>query len=172
MFDTAEGLACTVWTTGSEAAHPTVSENGRRIENGLVTNFGYISVTIALGLYTASHIAEITRGSILAVPRGQSEASNALALGGFQRYRFVILPQAMRIAIPPTINQFLNLTKNTSLGIAVAYAELTALTKSSIGNGRPAVQSLTILISLYLLFSIVTSIIMNIVNRRMQIEER
>lgn len=151
---------------------PNISENGRRIENGFVANFGYISVTIALGLYTASHIAEIVRGSILAVPKGQSEAGNALALSGFQRYRFVILPQAMRIAVPPIINQFLNLTKNTSLGIAVAYAELTALTKSSIGNGRPAVQSLAILISLYLVFSITISVVMNYLNARLQLEDR
>jgi general L-amino acid transport system permease protein len=151
---------------------PSVSENGRRIENGFIANFGWISITIALGLYTASHIAEIVRGSILAVPRGQTEATQALALSGFQRYRFVVLPQAMRIAIPPIINQFLNLTKNTSLAPAVAYAEITALTSTSIGNGRPAVQSLVILIAIYLSFSIVISIAMNLVNRRLQLADR
>ncbi len=151
---------------------PSVSENGRRIEDGFIANFGYISLTIALGLYTASHIAEIVRGSILAVPRGQTEAAEAIALNGFQRYRFVVLPQAMRIAIPPTINQFLNLTKNTSLGTVVAYAEITALTLSSIGNGRPAVQSLLILMAIYLTFSIAISIVLNIVNRRMQVVGR
>jgi general L-amino acid transport system permease protein len=93
---------------------PAVSENGRTIEGGLTTNDAYISLTLALGLYTASHIAEIIRGSILAVNRGQTEAANALALSTFQRYRFVILPQAFRIAIPAIINQMLNLTKNTS----------------------------------------------------------
>ncbi len=151
---------------------PAVSESGRRIVGGFATNAGYISLTIALGLYTASHIAEIIRGSILAVHKGQSEASNALALSGFQRYRYVILPQAMRIAIPPTINQFLNLVKNTSLGIAVAFPEITSLTKSSIGNGRPAVQSLFVLMAVYLFFSIVISTVLNFVNKNFQLVGR
>jgi general L-amino acid transport system permease protein len=151
---------------------PTVSENGRRLENGFVLNFGWISVTVALGLYTASHIAEIIRGSILAVPRGQSEAANALALSGFQRYRFVVLPQAARIAIPPTINQFLNLTKNTSLATVVGYPDITALIKTAIGNGKPAVQLLLVLMMIYLSFSFVISIVMNVVNRRMQLVDR
>ncbi|MFQ5522691.1 MAG: amino acid ABC transporter permease [Acidimicrobiia bacterium] len=151
---------------------PALSENRRRIDGGFEMNWGFISVTAGLGLYTASHIGEIIRGSILAVPHGQTEAANALALSGFQRYRFVILPQAMRIALPPTINQYLNLVKNTSLGIAVAYAEITALTKTSIGNGRPAVQSILILMAVYLAFSLSISAILNVVNRRMQLVTR
>ena len=133
---------------------PELAESGRRINNGFVMNFGFVSVSVALGLYTASHIAEIIRGSILAVPKGQSEAANAIALTAFQRYRYVILPQSMRIALPPTINQYLNLVKNTSLGVAVAYAEITSLTQSSIGNGRPAPQSIAILMAVYLMFSL------------------
>lgn len=151
---------------------PSVSESGRIIEGGFATNAGYMALTLALGLYTASHIAEIIRGSILAVPSGQSEASNALALNGFQRYRFVVLPQAMRIAIPPTINQFLNLTKNTSLGSAVAYPEITQLIRTAIGNGKPAVQLLLVLMIIYLSFSFLISLVMNVVNRRMQLVGR
>lgn len=151
---------------------PAVSESGRVIVGGFATNAGYLSVTVALGLYTASHIAEIIRGSILAVPKGQTEASNALALSGFQRYRFVVLPQALRIAIPPVINQFLNLTKNTSLGTVVAYPEITALIKTAIGNGKPAVQLLVVLMAIYLSFSLFISVIMNVVNRRMQLVGR
>jgi general L-amino acid transport system permease protein len=151
---------------------PAVSESGRLIEGGLVTNAGYLSITLALGLYTASHIAEIIRGSIQAVPKGQTEAANALALTGSQRYRYVVLPQALRIAIPPIINQFLNLTKNTSLATAVAYPEITAIVKTAIGNGKPAVQLLVILMAIYLTFSIVISLIMNLVNSRMQLVGR
>ncbi len=151
---------------------PGVSDSGRVIVGGFATNAGYMAVTAALGLYTASHIAEIIRGSILAVPKGQSEASNALAMSGFQRYRFVVLPQALRIAIPPTINQFLNLTKNTSLGAAVAYPDITQLIRTAIGNGKPAVQLLVVLMIIYLSFSFLISIIMNIVNRRMQLVGR
>ena len=151
---------------------PMLSENGRRIDGGFKLNFGFIAVTLALGLYTASHIAEIIRGSILAVPMGQTEAANAVALSVFQRYRYVVLPQALRIALPPTINQYLNLVKNTSLGVAVAYAEITALTKTSIGNGRPAPQSIAILMGVYLMFSLTISLILNIYNRRIQTVER
>jgi general L-amino acid transport system permease protein len=151
---------------------PALSDSGRLIEGGFIMNFGFISVTVALGLYTASHIAEIIRGSILAVPMGQSEAANAIALTSLQRYRYVILPQALRIALPPTINQYLNLVKNTSLGIAVAYAEITALTTSSIGNGRPAPQSIAILMLVYVTFSLTISVILNIYNRRLQLVER
>jgi general L-amino acid transport system permease protein len=149
-----------------------LSENRRRIASGFAFNAGYMSVTFALGLYTSTHIAEILRGSILAVPRGQSEASNALGLTSFQRYRFVVLPQALRIAVPPTINQFLNLTKNTSLATAVAYPEITALTKTSIGNGRPAPQSILILMVIYLVFSLVISFFLNLYNRRLAVVEQ
>lgn len=155
-----------------EMSWPVITEDRRLYEGGFAINWGFISLTLALGLYTASHIAEIIRGSILAVHRGQSEAAGALALSNFQRYRFVILPQAMRIALPATINQYLNLVKNTSLGTAVAYAEITALTKSSIGNGRPTFQSIIVLMAVYLAFSLTISLILNIVNRRLQLADR
>jgi general L-amino acid transport system permease protein len=154
------------------ASWPEVSETRRRIDGGFQLNNGFISVTVALGMYTASHIAEIIRGSILAVPKGQSEAANAIALTGFQRYRYVLLPQAMRIAVPPIISQYLNLVKNTSLGVAVAYAEITSLTLTSIGNGRPAPQSILILMGVYLMFSLAISFILNIYNRHIQRVDR
>jgi general L-amino acid transport system permease protein len=130
---------------------------------------GYATVTLALTLYTASHVAEIVRGSILAVPKGQTEASFAVGLTDSQRYRFVILPQAARIAIPPTINQYLNFTKNTSLAIAIGFAEITVVAVTIIGNGNPAPQTIAILMLVYLSFSLFTSVVMNIVNRRLQL---
>ena len=155
-----------------EMSWPVISEDRRLFVGGFAMNWGFMALTVALGLYTASHIGEIIRGSILAVHTGQSEAANALALSAFQRYRFVVLPQALRIALPPTINQFLNLVKNTSLGTAVAYAEITALTRTSIGNGRPTFQSIIILMAVYLSFSLIISLILNIVNRRFTLVER
>jgi general L-amino acid transport system permease protein len=153
-------------------SYPTVSESGRVIVGGFATNDGYIALTLALGIYTASHIAEIIRGSILAVAKGQTEASNALALNSMQRYRFIVLPQAMRIALPSIINQFLNLVKNSSLAIAVAYPEITGLTKTAIGNGNPAPQMILLLMACYLAFSLFISLILNIVNRRFQLVGR
>lgn len=146
--------------------------NGRELVGGFSGLGGYFAMLVALVLYTASHVAEIVRGSILAVDKGQTEAANALALSGFQRLRYVILPQSMRIAIPPTINQYLNFVKNTSLGIAVGYSEVTLIAFQAIGNGRPAPQMILLLMGAYLLFSLTISGLVNIVNRRLQLVTR
>jgi general L-amino acid transport system permease protein len=146
--------------------------DGRALEGGYVGLASYFAVLLALVLYTASHVAEIVRGSILAVSKGQTEAANALALTSFQRLRLVVLPQAMRIAIPPVISQYLNFTKNTSLAIAIGYAEITRLTFQTIGNGQPAPQMIAILMGLYLVFSLVISLVVNLLNRRLQLVTR
>jgi general L-amino acid transport system permease protein len=151
-------------------SHPEVT--GLSVAGGARMNLPYAAVTLALALYTSSHVAEIVRGSILAVPRGQTEASTALGLSTYQRLRFVVLPQAYRIAIPPTINQYLNLTKNTSLGIFVAYTELTTFGFIAIGNGQPAPQTVAVVMAIYLAFSIVISVLMNLYNRRLRLVER
>lgn len=143
--------------------------DGRIIEGGYQTVGPYVAVLLALVIYTASHVAEIVRGSIQAVAKGQTEAANALALSSFQRLRFVVLPQALRIAIPPLINQFLNFTKNTSLSIAVAYAEVTLIVFQAIGNANPAPQLIIILMGAYLLFSLSVSLLINYLNRRLQL---
>jgi general L-amino acid transport system permease protein len=145
---------------------------GRRLSGGVALSSSYAALLSALVLYTASHIAEIVRGSIQAVPKGQTEAATALGLGDLQRLRFVVLPQAFRIAVPPTINQFLNLTKNSSLGIAIAYPEVTRLTGIIIANGNPAPQAIAILMLIYLGFSLFISAVSNLVNRRLQLVER
>ncbi len=146
--------------------------DGRALEGGYQGLAAYWAVLAALVLYTASHVAEIVRGSILAVPKGQSEAANAIALSPFQRLRYVVMPQAMRIAIPPIISQYLNYTKNTSLAIAIGYAEVTRLTFQMIGNGQPAPQMIAILMGIYLVFSLLISFLVNLVNRRMQLVTR
>ena len=143
--------------------------DGRIFTGGFGGLGAYFAVLIALVLYTASHVAEIVRGSILAVDRGQTEAANAIALTGFQRLRYVILPQAFRIALPPIINQYLNFVKNTSLAIAVGFAEITLVTFQAIGNGYPAPQLILTLMGAYLIFSLTISILVNILNRRLQL---
>jgi general L-amino acid transport system permease protein len=148
-------------------SRPTI--DGRVIAGGFGGLGSYFALLTALVIYTASHVAEIVRGSILAVPRGQTEAANALALSGFQRLRFVVLPQAFRIALPPIINQYLNFVKNTSLAIAIGYAEITLITFQAIGNGQPAPQLILMLMAAYLLFSLTISALVNILNRRMQL---
>ena len=142
--------------------------DGRFVEGGFSGLGTFWAVMGALALYTASDVAEIVRGSIQAVEKGQTEAANALALSGFQRLRYVILPQAFRIAIPPTINQYLNYVKNTSLAMAVGYAEFASIARQAIGNGHPAPQIVLILMAGYLIFSLTISLLVNVLNRRLQ----
>jgi general L-amino acid transport system permease protein len=144
----------------------------RNVSGGVAMSTGYAALLTGLVLYTSSHVAEIVRGSIQAVPHGQTEAATALGLSDLQRLRYVVLPQAFRIAVPPIINQFLNLTKNTSLGIAVGFSEVTLITRQVIGNGNPAVQAVALLLGIYLVISIVVSVLANLVNRRLQLVER
>lgn len=146
--------------------------DGRIINGGFGGLGSYFAVLTALVIYTASHVAEIVRGSIQAVPKGQTEAANALALTGFQRLRFVILPQASRIALPPIINQYLNFVKNTSLAIAIGFGEITLITFQAIGNGNPAPQLILLLMAVYLVFSLTISVVVNVVNRRLQLAGR
>jgi general L-amino acid transport system permease protein len=146
--------------------------DGRVIDGGIQLAVTFSALLLGLVLYTASHIAEIVRGSIQAVPKGQNEAAEAIALSAFQKMRYVILPQAMRIAIPPLTSQYLNLTKNSSLGIAVAYFEVTRVTFTSIGNGNPAPQHILLLMLAYLVLSLTISFFSNLVNRSLQLESR
>ena len=146
--------------------------DGRQIAGGIRIDPSYFAVLIALVIYTASHIAEIVRGSIQAVPLGQGEAATALALSGFQRMWNVVLPQAMRIAIPPLGNQYLNLIKNSSLGAGFAYFELTNVTQVTVGNGSPAVPAFTLALVFYIILSLIASSFVNLANRRFKLVER
>jgi general L-amino acid transport system permease protein len=145
---------------------------GRRTTGGFRLSPEFGALLIALTLYTAAHIAEIVRGSILAVPRGQTEAANAIALSGYQRLRHVVLPQAFRISVPPMANQYLNLTKNSSLAVAIGYYELTRVTGISISQGGPAPQAIFVLMLFYLAFSLFIALVTNLINRRLAIRGR
>jgi general L-amino acid transport system permease protein len=150
-------------------SRPEVVDRG--IEGGVAMGLPFVAVLVGLVLYTATHVAEIVRGSILAVPKGQTEAATAVGLSTAQRLRHVVLPQAFRIAVPPTINQFLNLTKNTSLGVAVAYGEAMYVTRTVIGNGSPAIQSILVVMAMYLVLSLAISLVANLANRRLRLVE-
>jgi general L-amino acid transport system permease protein len=122
-------------------------------------------VLLGLVVYTAAFIAEIVRGSILAVDKGQKEAAMALGLQPTQQLRLVVLPQAMRIAIPPINSQFLNLTKNSSLAVAVAYPELSSISSTMINQAGRAFQVTILVMLTYLALSLIISALMNLLNR-------
>jgi general L-amino acid transport system permease protein len=145
---------------------------GRSTEGGIRIDPSFFALFLALTIYTASHVAEIVRGSIQAVARGQGEAADAIALSAFQRMWYIILPQAMRIAIPPIGNQYLNLIKNSSLGAAIGYYDLTLVAQTSVGNGSPAVPVFFLTMAVYISVSLVVSAFVNLANRRMMLVER
>jgi general L-amino acid transport system permease protein len=144
----------------------------RSVEGGTVLGPELAALLAGLVVYTASHIAEVVRGSIQSVPKGQSEAATALALPPWHRLRYVILPQALRVAIPPLANQYLNLTKNSSLAVVVGYPELMRITRIGIGSGAPAPQSIAVLMFIYLLISLTIAGVVNIANRRLELRGR
>ena len=146
--------------------------DARATSGGLRLDPSFFALLVALVLYTSSQVAEIVRGSILAVNKGQGEAADALALSSSQKMRIVILPQAFRIAMPALGNQYLNLIKNSSLGASISYFELTQVAQITVGNGSPAVPAFTLTLLVYLSISLVTSLIVNYFNRRLELVER
>jgi general L-amino acid transport system permease protein len=132
----------------------------------------FLSLYLALSCYTAAFIAEIVRAGIRGVSKGQTEAAAALGLRAGPILRLVVIPQAMRIVIPPLTSQYLNLTKNSSLAIAIGYPDLTAIAGTVLNQTGQAVEGVVIMMAVYLALSLLTSAIMNVVNSKMALVER
>jgi len=133
----------------------------------------FIALTFALSVYTATYIAEAIRSGIEAVDKGQKEAAAAIGLTQTQSLKLIVLPQALRVAIPPTINQYLNLTKNSSLATAIGYPELMSAFGGTVLNQvGQAVEILGMAMLVYLFISLCISFLLNVVNKRMAIPER
>jgi general L-amino acid transport system permease protein len=142
------------------------------LTGGMQVKPEFIALYLALSFYTASFIAEIVRAGILGVPRGQTEASFALGLRSGPALRLVIIPQALRIIIPPLTSQYLNLTKNSSLAIAVGYADLVAIGGTILNQTGQSIEIVAIWMVVYLGLSLLTSVFMNWFNARMALVER
>ncbi|MFK3938882.1 amino acid ABC transporter permease [Alkalihalobacillus sp. NPDC078783] len=132
----------------------------------------FAAILFALVMYTATYIAEIVRGGILAVPKGQIEAAEALGLSSSKILRFVTFPQAIRTIIPPVTSQYLGLAKNSSLAVAVGYPDLFSVGSTTLNQTGRAIEVITIMLLAYLTISVVTSIIMNIYNKYTALVER
>ncbi|OYX23425.1 MAG: amino acid ABC transporter permease [Rhodobacterales bacterium 32-66-7] len=142
-------------------------------EGGVVLQNPFVAMLVALSLYTGAFIAEIVRAGILAVSSGQTEAAYALGLRPNRTMNLVILPQALRVIIPPLISQFLNLTKNTSLGIAASYADLRGtLGGITLNQTGREVEAMLLMMLIYLSISLIISALMNVYNRSVQLKER
>ncbi len=151
---------------------PEIAERGFRYDGGFQVSAEFTALLLALVTYTGSFIAEIVRGSIQAISKGQTEASAALGLNPFQRLNLVILPQALRIMIPPLTSQYLNLTKNSSLAVAIAFPELVGVSRTIINNTGQAIPMFVIIMATYLLMSLTISLVMNTVHSRLTLEGR
>ncbi|SNB60794.1 amino acid ABC transporter membrane protein 1, PAAT family [Arboricoccus pini] len=132
----------------------------------------FLALLVGLSIYTGSFIAENVRSGILGVPWGQSEASSALGLRRGQQMRLVVLPQALRIIVPPTTSQYLNLTKNSSLAVAIGYPDLLSVTNTTLNQTGQAIECISIMMGIYLVISLAISLFMNWYNKRVALVER
>lgn len=157
---------------------PVFNETGPLLRRGFQAGSGmtiipeFVGLLLALTLYTATYIAEVVRAGVQAVSRGQTEAAASLGLRPRQILRLVVVPQAMRIIIPPLTNQYLNLTKNSSLAVAVAYPDLVAVGGTVLNQTGQAVEVVSIWMLFYLGLSFLTSAVMGYFNKRVALVER
>ena len=132
-----------------------------------------VSLWLALTIYTAAFIGEAVRAGILAVDKGQTEAAMAAGLTRGQTLRLVVIPQAMRVIVPPMTNQYLSLTKNSSLAAAIAYPDLTAVFAGTVLNQTgQAVEVIAITMAVYLSISLLIALVMNVYNKSVALVER
>ena len=158
---------------GSPMAWEYPALKGFNFKGGMVIRPEFIALLLALSMYTAAFIGEIVRGGILAVDHGQTEASYALGLSPSRTLSLVVIPQAMRVIIPPLTSQYLNLAKNSSLAIAIGYMDIVATIGGiSLNQTGREMESMAIVLSMYLVLSLIISSAMNWYNKRIQLVSR
>jgi general L-amino acid transport system permease protein len=140
--------------------------SGFNFSGGGLLSPEFTSLFLGLTLYTAAFIAEIVRAGILAVDRGQFEAAYSLGLNQRQVMGFVIMPQALRVIVPPISSQYLNCTKNSSLAVAIGYPDLVSIANTTINQTGQAIEGISIIMLVYLTISLAISGFMNWYNRR------
>ncbi len=145
---------------------------GLNFTGGHVFSPEFMALLSGLVIYTAAFVGEIVRAGIMSVSKGQTEAAKALGLTSFQTLRLVIFPQAMRVIVPPLASQYLNLTKNSSLAVAIGYPDLFAIGGTSLNQSGRAVEVIALMMGLYLLSSLLTSAFMNWYNNKIKLVER
>ncbi|WP_029004590.1 amino acid ABC transporter permease [Azorhizobium doebereinerae] len=159
--------------TGFPVAFEKPELKGFNFAGGIRVIPEFVALLLALSIYTAGFIAEIVRAGIVSVSKGQTEAAASLGLKPGLTMRLVVIPQAMRVIIPPLTSQYLNLTKNSTLGVAVGYPDLFAIfAGTTLNQTGQAIEIIAITMAVYLTISILTTIVMNWYNRRVALVER
>jgi len=165
--------ALVFWVSGASVAFEIPVLERFNFRGGLQLPPEFVALAFGLTIYTAAFIAETVRGGIQSVSHGQTEAAASLGLKEGDRLRLVIVPQAMRVIVPPLTSQYLNLTKNSSLGAAIGYPELVnVFAGTSLNQTGRAIECIAITMAVYLTFSLLTSAIMNWYNARVKLVER
>ena len=167
------GLPLLVWlAAGAPSAMSWPALKGFNFEGGTVIQPEFTALLVGLVLYTSAFVAEIVRSGILALHKGQSEAAAALGLSRGQSMRLVLLPQALRVIVPPMTSQYLNITKNSSLAIAIGYPDLVASINVTINQTGQAIENILLIMAAYLSVSLSISAFMNWYNKRIALTER
>lgn len=157
---------------GAPTAWDIPKPGGFVMQGGASATPEFLAVLLGLVLYTSAFIAEVVRAGIASVAHGQVEAAGSLGLSKPQSMRLVILPQALRVIIPPVTSQYLNLTKNSSLAVAVGYPDVVSIANTSLNQTGRAVECIALIMAVYLTTSLATSAFMNWYNRHAAIKER
>lgn len=168
------GVPLAVFFLAGAPLHFSFPEMGRfNVLGGTEILPEFAALLLALAIYTAAFIAEVVRAGILSVPQGQTEAAQALGLRSGSTLRLVVVPQAMRVIVPPLTSQYLNLIKNSSLAVAIGYPDLVQVFAGSVLNiTGQAVEVIAITMAVYLFISLVTSLLMNLYGHAVRIVER
>ena len=172
-LSTIVGLPLLVWAVAGAPVAMNVPElSGFNFEGGANLSPEFGALLLGLVLYTAAFVAEIVRAGIQSVSRGQTEAALAIGLRPGQVLNLVILPQALRVIIPPLTSQMLNLTKNSSLAVAIGYPDFVSVANTTINQTGQAIEGVALIMLVYLCFSLLTSLFMNWYNKKMALVER
>lgn len=167
------GLPFVVWLAhGAPTAMSVPELRGFNFAGGVNVSPEFFAILVGLTVYTSAFIAEVVRSGILAVNWGQTEASRALGLNNTLTLRLVVLPQALRVIIPPVTSQYLNLTKNTSLALAIGYPDLVSIANTVINQTGQAIEGVAIIMGVYLSISLAISLFMNWYNKKIALIER
>ena len=167
------GLSVLGWLAGGAPMEWDLPKVGDfQIEDGGAFSPEFMALLFGLVFYTAAFIAEVVRSGIASVSLGQHEAAASLGLSKSQAMRLVVLPQALRVIIPPLTSQYLNLTKNSSLAVAIGYPELVSIANTTLNQTGRAIEALSIVMLVYLTLSLITSALMNWFNASAAIQER
>jgi general L-amino acid transport system permease protein len=167
------GLPLVVWAAlGAPFTLDVPALHGFNFQGGGTISPEYFALLVGLVTYTASYIAEIVRSGIQAIPQGQWEAAGALGLRPGAVLRHIILPQAMRVIIPPMTSQYLNLTKNSSLAVAIGYQDIVSIAYTTLNQTGQSIEGIAIIMAVYLTISLSISLFMNWYNARIALVER